>query len=217
MLLRFLLFIVALTLQIGACRGACQSSCYSSVGLYGIETRRRWKRSVFASNSALVRDKLRNGLGVVATEKCVRSFPIKFLLGSSAIILARHWAYSRHLGLNSDQSNDNESRKIENENGREKENDELKDQTQPKIESDIVSASMISSIRVYKEFISPLLPPACRFLPTCSIYGVQAIQEFGPTKGTLLIAWRLARCTPLGGKGYDPPKWPPVPYNYGSW
>lgn len=82
---------------------------------------------------------------------------------------------------------------------------------------DVMSGSMIMAIGFYKSWISPLLPPACRFLPTCSQYGVQAIKEFGPQKGVILTAWRLARCTPLGGKGYDPPKWPPVHYTYGSY
>jgi putative membrane protein insertion efficiency factor len=80
-----------------------------------------------------------------------------------------------------------------------------------------MSAAMIASIGVYKNFISPLLPPACRFLPTCSQYGVQAIEEFGPCQGSILTAWRLLRCSPIGGKGYDPPKWPPVSYWYSSY
>jgi uncharacterized protein len=80
-----------------------------------------------------------------------------------------------------------------------------------------LSAAMIGAIGFYKNFISPLLPPACRFVPTCSQYGVQAIKEFGPTKGAILTSWRLLRCSPLGGKGYDPPKWPPVPYTYSSY
>lgn len=80
-----------------------------------------------------------------------------------------------------------------------------------------VTAAMVASIGFYKKFISPLLPPACRFLPTCSQYGVQAIEQFGPTKGAILTAWRLLRCSPLGGRGYDPPKWPPVAFNYGSY
>ena len=80
-----------------------------------------------------------------------------------------------------------------------------------------MTAGMTGAIGFYKGWISPILPPACRFVPTCSQYGVQAIQEFGPTKGALLTAWRLMRCSPLGGKGYDPPKWPPVPYNYASY
>ncbi|KAL3936633.1 MAG: hypothetical protein SGBAC_008093 [Bacillariaceae sp.] len=84
-------------------------------------------------------------------------------------------------------------------------------------DSQPMTAAMVGTIGIYKNYISPLLPPACRFLPTCSQYGVQAIEEFGPTKGCLLTAWRLLRCSPFGGKGYDPPKWPPVPYNYGSY
>lgn len=80
-----------------------------------------------------------------------------------------------------------------------------------------MSLAMISTIGFYKRIISPLLPPACRFVPTCSSYGVQAIQEFGPTKGCVLIAWRILRCSPFGGKGYDPPKWPPVSYTYSSY
>jgi putative membrane protein insertion efficiency factor len=86
----------------------------------------------------------------------------------------------------------------------------------PKEQSELSSA-MIATIGVYKNFISPLLPPACRFVPTFSQYGVQAIQEFGPCKGVILTLWRLLRCSPFGGKGYDPPKWPPVPYTYSSY
>jgi putative membrane protein insertion efficiency factor len=84
-------------------------------------------------------------------------------------------------------------------------------------ESKPMTQAMVATIGVYKNFISPLLPPACRFFPTCSQYGVQAIENFGPTKGSILTAWRLLRCSPLGGKGYDPPKWPPVFYTYGSY
>lgn len=80
-----------------------------------------------------------------------------------------------------------------------------------------LTSAMVSTIGIYKNFISPLLPPACRFVPTCSQYGVQAIEEFGPTKGAVLTAWRLLRCSPFGGKGYDPPRWPPVEYTYSSY
>jgi uncharacterized protein len=80
-----------------------------------------------------------------------------------------------------------------------------------------LSTAAIGTLRFYKSFISPLLPPACRFFPTCSQYGVQAIQEFGTTKGCILIAWRLLRCSPFGGKGYDPPRWPPVHFTYSSY
>jgi uncharacterized protein len=81
----------------------------------------------------------------------------------------------------------------------------------------IMSSSMIGAIGFYKFWISPLLPPACRFVPTCSMYGIQAIKEFGPNKGAILTAWRILRCSPFGGKGYDPPKWPPVFYTYSSY
>ncbi|KAL7493696.1 hypothetical protein ACHAWT_003846 [Skeletonema menzelii] len=84
-------------------------------------------------------------------------------------------------------------------------------------DTEVMSSSMIMAIGFYKKFISPLLPPACRFLPTCSQYGVQAIEKYGPQKGIVLVLWRLARCSPFGGKGYDPPVWPPVSYTYGSY
>lgn len=72
-----------------------------------------------------------------------------------------------------------------------------------------LAAAMISFIKVYKKELSPLIPPACRFLPTCSEYGVKAIEEFGPTKGAVLTAWRLMRCNPFAGYGLDQPQWPP--------
>lgn len=56
-----------------------------------------------------------------------------------------------------------------------------------------LTTAMVTSIGFYKNFISPLLPPACRFLPTCSRYGVQAIEEFGPCQGGVLTAWRTCR------------------------
>jgi uncharacterized protein len=89
--------------------------------------------------------------------------------------------------------------------------------TPPSQRPQSVSSLMIGTIGVYKNFISPLLPPACRFVPTCSQYGVQAIEQFGPCRGVVLTAWRILRCSPLGGKGYDPPRWPPVHYTYSSY
>jgi len=95
--------------------------------------------------------------------------------------------------------------------------DEAKKKKDDDKETNPLSSSMIVSIQFYKSFISPLIPPACRFVPTCSQYGIQAIKEFGSFKGGILIAWRLLRCTPIGGRGYDPPKWPPVSYTYKSY
>lgn len=97
------------------------------------------------------------------------------------------------------------------------EEDMNKEEGSKGLDSNPLSSGMISALGFYKGFISPLLPPACRFVPTCSQYGVQAINEFGPGKGSILIAWRLMRCSPFGGKGFDPPRWPPVGYTYGSW
>ena len=75
---------------------------------------------------------------------------------------------------------------------------------------------MLASIRWYKSTLSPLMPPNCRFLPTCSSYGLDSIKKFGPVKGGILTAWRIMRCTPFGGSGYDPPQWPPPGYRAGS-
>ena len=75
---------------------------------------------------------------------------------------------------------------------------------------------MLSSIRWYRREISPLMPPNCRFFPSCSNYALQAIEEFGAIKGGVLTAWRIMRCNPTGGYGYDPPQWPPPGYFAGT-
>ena len=72
-----------------------------------------------------------------------------------------------------------------------------------------VKSAMISFIKAYKKELSPLIPLACRFLPTCSVYSVDAIEKFGPTKGAVLTVWRLMRCNPFAGYGVDHPQWPP--------
>ncbi|MBM6616346.1 membrane protein insertion efficiency factor YidD [Bacillus suaedaesalsae] len=59
-------------------------------------------------------------------------------------------------------------------------------------------------IRVYQKFISPLTPPSCRFYPTCSHYGVEAIERFGPIKGTWLTIKRIVKCQPFHPGGFDP-------------
>jgi uncharacterized protein len=87
------------------------------------------------------------------------------------------------------------------------EEDVVDEKYSPSSSSDVASTTMLASLQFYKQVISPLLPPACRFVPTCSMYGVQAIRELGPVKGAILIAWRLLRCSPIGGKGYDPPRY----------
>ena len=63
---------------------------------------------------------------------------------------------------------------------------------------------LIKSIIFYRTHISPKFPPMCKFYPTCSEYGITAIERFGVFKGSLLIIWRLIRCSPLTSGGYDP-------------
>ncbi len=59
-------------------------------------------------------------------------------------------------------------------------------------------------IRGYQRFVSPLLPPSCRFTPSCSHYAVEALAKHGAVKGGWLAARRIARCHPWGPTGYDP-------------
>ena len=63
---------------------------------------------------------------------------------------------------------------------------------------------LLAMLRFYKRSISPLLPNACRFTPTCSEYAMEAIQKHGALKGTGLAIWRLLRCNPFMKGGYDP-------------
>jgi putative membrane protein insertion efficiency factor len=65
-------------------------------------------------------------------------------------------------------------------------------------------AALIAVLRLYKRFISPLLPPACRFAPSCSEYAQQAIAKHGALRGSILAAKRLAKCHPLHPGGFDP-------------
>ena len=59
-------------------------------------------------------------------------------------------------------------------------------------------------LRFYKRFISPLLPPMCRFEPTCSVYTMQAVEKYGALRGSWLGVRRLARCHPFNPGGWDP-------------
>ena len=63
---------------------------------------------------------------------------------------------------------------------------------------------LLSLIRFYRRSISPLFPPSCRFVPTCSEYAMQALATHGLLKGLLLTVWRLLRCQPFARFGYDP-------------
>ncbi|MGC6429126.1 MAG: membrane protein insertion efficiency factor YidD [Flavobacteriales bacterium] len=68
----------------------------------------------------------------------------------------------------------------------------------------VLSFLIRSLILFYKGAISPLTSPRCRFIPTCSEYGLQAIKKFGPYKGTWLTLKRIISCHPWGGHGHDP-------------
>jgi putative membrane protein insertion efficiency factor len=65
-------------------------------------------------------------------------------------------------------------------------------------------AIALAPIRLYQRLISPALPRRCKYEPTCSAYAVQAIRELGVLRGSILAAWRLARCNPFSHGGYDP-------------
>jgi putative membrane protein insertion efficiency factor len=64
--------------------------------------------------------------------------------------------------------------------------------------------ALLLPLRAYQRVISPALPRRCKYEPTCSAYAAQALRELGPLRGTLVAAWRLARCNPLSHGGYDP-------------
>ncbi len=62
----------------------------------------------------------------------------------------------------------------------------------------------IALIKLYQWIISPILGPKCRYTPTCSQYGIEALKKHGPIKGLWLTVKRISSCHPWGGHGYDP-------------
>jgi putative membrane protein insertion efficiency factor len=65
--------------------------------------------------------------------------------------------------------------------------------------------TLVSGVfRAYKRLVSPFMPPACRFHPTCSEYAAQAVEAHGALKGSVLAAGRLLRCNPWSAGGFDP-------------
>ena len=67
-----------------------------------------------------------------------------------------------------------------------------------------MKTAAVWGIRMYRVFISPLTMSSCRYYPTCSHYGEEAIQKHGALRGTWLTVRRLARCQPWGSSGFDP-------------
>lgn len=63
---------------------------------------------------------------------------------------------------------------------------------------------LIGLVRFYRRYISPMRPPCCRFIPTCSQYAIEALEKYGAVKGGYLALRRILRCTPLCKGGYDP-------------
>ncbi|MEE1076336.1 MAG: membrane protein insertion efficiency factor YidD [Acutalibacteraceae bacterium] len=63
---------------------------------------------------------------------------------------------------------------------------------------------LIWLIKFYRKNISPNTPPSCKFTPTCSQYGLEAIERFGAIKGGFMTLWRILRCNPFSSGGYDP-------------
>ena len=63
---------------------------------------------------------------------------------------------------------------------------------------------LIAMIRFYQKFLSPLKHTRWPYTPTCSQYGLEAIQKYGAVKGSLLACWRILRCNPFSKGGYDP-------------
>jgi putative membrane protein insertion efficiency factor len=67
-----------------------------------------------------------------------------------------------------------------------------------------VRTLFIAAIRGYQIAISPGLPGRCKYYPSCSQYGIDAIREYGAARGLILASWRILRCNPLSYGGYDP-------------
>jgi putative membrane protein insertion efficiency factor len=75
----------------------------------------------------------------------------------------------------------------------------------------VLVAPAVLLIRIYRSAVSPLLPPACRFTPTCSVYFETALEKWGPLRGTWMGIRRILRCRPFSPGGYDPVPDPPEP------
>ncbi|MCX7700869.1 MAG: membrane protein insertion efficiency factor YidD [Gemmataceae bacterium] len=69
----------------------------------------------------------------------------------------------------------------------------------------LVAAFLILLVRGYQRLLRPLLPPSCRFYPSCSEYMIQAVQKYGPWRGALKGIARICRCHPFHPGGFDPP------------
>lgn len=64
--------------------------------------------------------------------------------------------------------------------------------------------ALIRLARLWQRYPSAILPPSCRYLPSCSAYAIEAVERYGAARGGWLALKRVCRCHPLGGHGYDP-------------
>ncbi|GHU69958.1 putative membrane protein insertion efficiency factor [Clostridia bacterium] len=68
----------------------------------------------------------------------------------------------------------------------------------------MIRRGMLAAIRFYRRQISPYKRPSCRFVPTCSVYALEAVEKYGALKGGGMTACRILRCNPFSKGGYDP-------------
>ncbi len=68
----------------------------------------------------------------------------------------------------------------------------------------LITQILLLPVYFYRAAISPLLPPSCRYTPTCSKYTIEALKKHGPIRGSYLSIKRIISCNPWGGSGYDP-------------
>lgn len=68
---------------------------------------------------------------------------------------------------------------------------------------ELLRSAFLAPILLYRRLISPALPARCKYYPSCSTYAVQAVRELGVVRGSILAAWRLARCNPWSHGGVD--------------
>lgn len=68
----------------------------------------------------------------------------------------------------------------------------------------MIKSFLLKSIKFYQKYISGLKSTKCPYFPSCSQYGYEAIEKYGPIKGSILAIWRILRCNPFSKGGYDP-------------
>ena len=66
--------------------------------------------------------------------------------------------------------------------------------------------ALLAPLRVYRRWISPALPPRCKYHPSCSAYAIGVVERYGILRGVVLATWRVLRCNPWSHGGYDPPE-----------